>query len=197
MFWLVYCVACSGFTDVIAAAGLDEGAIFFGENGFMASCPYLASSTAATFTDERSIQFVMLALDICHDPKGLSRLELAGLWQLVFIFLTQRPAVCAAAVTAGVYEVAMVALGKIPLSERVSWRTPAGVQAFGIFHTLTQPCLTVSNGIPGVDMLQLVADSGYADAIASALKVRQSEPVTQCGLRFCVFGCRSIWCMNI
>ena len=55
---------------------------------------------------------MLLALEVVRDPQGSSELELAAVWQLIFNCMAMRPTVCAAAVNAGLLEVAVTELRK-------------------------------------------------------------------------------------
>ena len=137
----------------------------------MAMNPHLEGSGRAP-TDERNLRLMALALDICRDPTGVAGLELAAVWNLVQATVAQRSAVCAAAVNAGMCEVAMAHLHKSSPAEWIDWRTPVGLQASGIFHSLTQPCLTLTNE-PDINMTQVMVDSGAANAVISALQAHE------------------------
>jgi len=89
-----------------AAAGVDEMASI---GGWMTSCPFAAARAPA---DERNERLMLMALEVIRDPQGTSELQLAGVWQLVSFCMQMRPTVCAAAVTAGLLEVAVSELHK-------------------------------------------------------------------------------------
>ena len=148
-----------GWTEVVEAAGMDMMASF---PPFIAKCPHLPP--AALSSDERNERLVMLALEICRDPQDASELQLAGVKQLITWCLMMRPAVCAAAVSAGIFEIGMATLRKSAPTEWLSCRTPTGLHAGNIIISILQPVLC------NLDIIGHMIDTGAADAIISALQ---------------------------
>jgi hypothetical protein len=160
-------VLCKGWTEVVAAAGLDEQEWF---GAFMADNRFADSSI-----DERNARLVLLSLEILRDPQGLPGLELAAVWALLWPLLVGRPAVCAQAIDAGLYEVGVAVLRASPAVEWVGWRTVAGLQAGAIFTAIVQ---TIFNPPPGINLLSAVIESGVADAVVSGLRAFELHGAT-------------------
>ena len=107
-------VAAAGCTSIFVAAERDE-------------VSYLTSFVPAyhlfpvRMTDEKSERLMTLALEVFRDvDAGLTELELAGMWMVVGQCTTMRPAVVAAAVDAGLFDVAVATLRRY---SPVQWQT--------------------------------------------------------------------------
>ena len=156
-----------GWTQCCEAAGLDE---MGGYQGWCASNPFNPLNNHKPTTDEWNIRLVTLALEVCRDPQGLSEQESAAVWGLISPpLIGQRPAVGAAAVNAGLFDVAVATLRKSLPAEWTSWRSFAGIQAGMIFSAIAQMLIT---GAP-VDHVRLQIDSGFANGVVSMLQVRE------------------------
>ena len=150
-----------GATGIAAAAGMDENAVIM---SFISACPFFPSNRVGA---ERNERLMTMALEMCRHPQGLSELERAGVWMVVFGAISQRPALCTAAVHAGMFNIGMAALHESSPDEWTGWRTPAGIHASAIQVTLCQPVLMY---VPGVDLIKLFIDSGYVDVVVSVLQ---------------------------
>jgi hypothetical protein len=171
-----------GFTAICAELGLDQTARFM---AWMESNPH---TTARLPADDKNLRFLELALDACRAPEDLSGLERAGLWWLMFCIICQRPAVCAAALAAGVLEVMISTLRTSSPDDWLGWQTATGLQAGAIFTLLCQftlsvrtapsslsrvrSCLTEPRGAqtPGADLIERFIDCGAVEACVAALR---------------------------
>jgi len=81
--------------------------------------------------------------------------------------MCQRPAVCAAAVSGGIFELGVAALRATSPSDWVSCEPAAGLQAAVVFVCLLQPIINSAH----LDLLSMVIESGLADACVSAIQV--------------------------
>ena len=164
--WFPYqVVMAKGFSATVIAAGLEESAAIMSLLGGNLLLPIRAPAE-----DERNVRLMILALEICRDPEGLTEPERTALWGLLWMTTAQRPVVCAAAVEAGIFEVAVALLHQSSPAEWASWCTLAGIQATMIFLTLCQPVLTTLRS--AADTVKLVVDSGSASAVIAMLQVR-------------------------
>ena len=90
------------------------------------------------------------------------------MWTMAWTLLGGRPAVCAAALSAGIYDLAVATLrASGPPSAWLSVSEPAGFQAAAISLVLLQ---TVATGSAGMDVLSLAIESGVADAFVAAIQ---------------------------
>jgi len=169
-----------GWTAVVAATGQQE------HISLATMMTSFWAFPARSPTDDRNLKLAMLALDVCREQsppsesRSLSDLELAAVWNVIEVLICQRAVVCAAAVEAGLYEVAMAWLHKSSPKEWIDWRTAVGLQASGIFHSMTQPCLTLTNA-EDVNMTKLMVDSGAAAAVISALQAHELRGASKIG----------------
>jgi hypothetical protein len=163
-----------GPTEVAAEAELDEAAWMIGNiQGF----PHYATVTP---DDSRAHALVPLALDLLRDSQAtrqLSQLEVTGVWLLVWASLCQRPAVCAVAVSMGIFELGVATLRASPPSDWVSCRAPAGLQAAVLFVTLLQPVINAA--ATSLELLSMVIESGVAEACVSAIQAFELRGVGQ------------------
>jgi hypothetical protein len=140
----------------------------------------IALSPHAKATDERKEKLLLLALDICREPRGMSGLELAAVWAFFLALILGRPTVCATAINAGLYEIGVAALNAIPPAERIGWRTPAGIQAGAIFAVIVNTIINNPPGISSIQLVNAVIDTGVADAAVSILQVRMVATSSFC-----------------
>lgn len=165
---LPHCITFTrGFSEMVALAGVDEIA---GLQAWMSLSPYMTASRRWP-GDEKNLRLCTLAIEICRDPSGLSELELAGVWWLVFQASAQRDAVLIAACNdLGLFLLAMATLHKSEPTEWINWRSPQGLIAGAIMVALCQ----VSNAQAGLaqaglDVTKLVVDSGVGDMVGQML----------------------------
>ena len=124
-------------------------------------------------SDELNRRLLLLLLDICGNPQGALPAAVAGAWIAIGWGMMGRPLVTLALVEAGLFEVAAAHLHKSSPVEWVNWRCPAGLQA-GVITFVSSSLAMLE--LPGVNKVQLLVDSGMADAIASLLKVHSAPP---------------------
>ena len=150
-----------GSMRVIGAAGLDADLDFWGplfevQPEFHTRAP----------THERNRQLVILALDLLRSPQDVSQMELAGIWELMFWSTSGRPVLFAEAVKAGLWELALETLRRIPAAEQVCWRTAEGILASGISITLRNIC----EHPPGLDPTKQLIETGTVDLMVASLE---------------------------
>ena len=93
-----------GWARTHDAAGVDEMASVFE----LAGHPLYPERAAANPGGNERL--IVLALEICRDPLGLSERQLAGVWNLAFLLITQRAEMGAVAANAGIFDAAAAEL---------------------------------------------------------------------------------------
>eukprot|EP01048_Picozoa_sp_COSAG05_P011560 COSAG05_NODE_1097_length_5894_cov_2.299741_4_plen_492_part_00 len=153
---LVHCVHwCKGHSEVSQTAGLDEIDYLF--NIIFGACPHMPTQAP---TDVRNLKILALALQILREPEGVCGMEVAGVWALLFLVISQRPAVCREALRTGLSELAMATLNKSTATEWVRYRTDAGIQAGMVAVAFAQTVATKTVGYEELGACGFVAATG-------------------------------------
>ena len=103
-----------GWTRTHEAAGVDEMSSVFE----LASHPLYPERAAANPGGNERL--IVLALEICRDPQGLSERQLAGVWNCLFLLVTQRAELGAAAAKGGIFDAAAAELRELEHCLRVA-----------------------------------------------------------------------------
>ena len=96
-----------GWARTHDAAGVDELASVFE----LAGHPLYPERAAANPGGNERL--IVLALEICRDPQGLSERQLAGVWNCLFLLVTQRAELGAAAAKGGIFDAAAAELREL------------------------------------------------------------------------------------
>ena len=137
---------------------------------YMSYCK-VSSTVSSAMSDDFMIRLTELLLEIARDPQGVSDLVLAGLWHTMACSLSSRPAVTVSLIEAGMIEVAIATLQESSPTEWVTWKTPIGARAAGLFAL----GWTMSTLELPMNKTQLLLDRGYIDVCISALKALELQ----------------------
>ena len=103
-----------GYTAHCVAAVVDESTFF------VALAVQYPLGVVRAPGDEANLRLAMLALEICRDPQGLSERQLAGVWNCLFLLVTQRAELGAAAAKGGIFDAAAAELRELEHCLRVA-----------------------------------------------------------------------------
>ena len=151
------------FTDTCTAAGVDEVAAF---GHLVANEPFMREADAAKVE-----RMVLRALDLLREPpEGTLPLDLAGAWCLIIMCTMPRPAVGAAAIKGGAFELGMAALRKTGPMTWCGIEGADGLAAGAIFRFFCNPAISMPQGYTETAVIELIIETGAAEACISLLQ---------------------------
>ena len=162
---------CRGMSACLDMVGLDE---MSGLMQNLAACSFLPSVNPS---DDLNKQLVLMGLEICRNPQGLSELEKAGMWTMVYFSIAQRPAVAVVAHEAGVWELGMGVVNTHSPADWIGWNTMIGCKVTSIVSVLSQFVIMPP---PGVNLPTVFYESGFAQAFVrmfQAFELRGADNV--------------------
>eukprot|EP01050_Picozoa_sp_SAG11_P000974 SAG11_NODE_38_length_21705_cov_24.667453_12_plen_606_part_00 len=117
-------------------------------------------------------RLLMLALDVAREPHGISEMVQAGIWQVLGWSISgRRAALAMTMIEAGLLEVMVATLNENPPVEWLTWRTPTGMRAGGIF---TFGWVLSTLNLP-VNKIQLLLEKGFIGVCIQALKTFEMQ----------------------